>query len=739
MEALALFLDPTGAPVSEMRVDHLAFQRAVNIAGFGFLLQAVLGAILLIVGLSLDDTSSVVASLWCLIGLVVWLGLLIVFNQHRLERLEALEQEDLSSDTSAIFEHAGEDGLPAARRLRSVYRWIMPGVSVLYAGGLAVAGWLVMRWMASLESEASAAEFMMSSHLGWMVAIYLTFAVASFIMSRFLAGMAQQDAWRHLRGGAGVMIGNALVLLAGAIGETFRFFDLDGVIEGVVWGVAAFMVAVAIEVVLGLILNVYRPRSAGDFPRAAHDSSTLSLLTRPDSFVRSINEAVNYQFGFDISSSWGYQLLLRSGAWLVALAIVALLAMSTVVVVGGRDEGLRLQWGRIVGEPGSEVRPSGLMMKLPWPIEQSDTWDVTTVRQLAVTPPEAGPVIYNDWANPARLLDRAMPVGFIVRPSESSDGRTDDSGESASNASGQESAYSLVTATISVQWRPKGVHDGSEPSALLSYLDFGGERVQRRSMYTDRDRMIRALLLSETTRYLGGLTLDDALANDRAALGEMLRGLVQDRLDTLDAGIEVVSVDLPSVAPPKDSVRSFEDLPVAIQQSDSTVARAERDKTKQLTTLVGRQDLIDPVIQAIDAVDAARNAMLESDDADRDALKRDWQQAVEHAELLLRQGGGAAYQVVSSADLLRWVELMDHRSQVSRVRGQEAAWKVSPDIFQQRAIMEIYARNLPYMRKFVLGIKPEQLDLSYEVRELAAPNMIFSDMLSDEQAKQMEP
>ena len=53
--------------------------------------------------------------------------------------------------------------------------------------------------------------------------------------------------------------------------------------------------------------------------------------------------------------------------------------------------------------------------------------------------------------------------------------------------------------------------------------------------------------------------------------------------------------------------------------------------------------------------------------------------------------------------------------------------------------MNIYSANLPSMRKFVLGITPEQLDLSYEVRELAAPNMVFSDMLSDEQSKQVEP
>ena len=55
------------------------------------------------------------------------------------------------------------------------------------------------------------------------------------------------------------------------------------------------------------------PRISGDQSRAAYDSRGLSLLATPDNFVRSINDAVNYQFGFDITSPRGYQLL-RSGA-----------------------------------------------------------------------------------------------------------------------------------------------------------------------------------------------------------------------------------------------------------------------------------------------------------------------------------------------------------------------------------------------------------------------------------------
>ena len=77
------------------------------------------------------------------------------------------------------------------------------------------------------------------------------------------------------------------------------------------------MIVVAAEIVLNFVLNLYRPRIPGETPRPAFDSKLLSLFSAPDNLVRSINEAVNYQFGFDITSSWGYQLLMRSVAWLV--------------------------------------------------------------------------------------------------------------------------------------------------------------------------------------------------------------------------------------------------------------------------------------------------------------------------------------------------------------------------------------------------------------------------------------
>ena len=71
------------------------------------------------------------------------------------------------------------------------------------------------------------------------------------------------------------MVGNALVLLAVAVGIAFRFFDNPAVLEGVTWGLAIYMLLVAAEIVLNFVLNLYRPRRPG-----AQDASLVQAVLR---------------------------------------------------------------------------------------------------------------------------------------------------------------------------------------------------------------------------------------------------------------------------------------------------------------------------------------------------------------------------------------------------------------------------------------------------------------------------
>ncbi len=715
-----------------MRVDHLAFQRATNVSALGFVLQAAFGTVLLVLGLSMDDTATVVASAWALVGLVVWVGLLIVFHQHRQERLEALETDELlqTSGETAMFE--GGSGV-AARRLRLIYRWVLPGFSLLMAVALVVSGWLVVGFMNEARAGVSDVEFMLTVHRGWLIAVSLSFAVVSFIFSRFLAGMAEFPAWKNLRAGAGVMVGNALVMLAVAVGVAFRFFELPGVIEGVAWGLAIFMFLVAAEVVLAIVLNVYRPRTAGEYPRAGFDSRGLSLLSRPDSFVRSLNEAVNYQFGFDITSSWGYQLILRSGVWLAGLSLLSLLAMSMFVVVDGREEGLRLRGGDIVETAAGEVQPPGAFWKWPWPLEYASLFNVTEVRTLPVTPAEAEMSRYDNWTKVSKLEGAAKDAEFIVRPSQLGEKETQAlmADLAAADIEGaSDDRWAIIRARLILGWRVRSASEAG--GGLLQYLDFGSTERARRQKLTDRERMLRAIAYGEATRTFATMNLDEVLTTRRGDLSAMLAAAVQKKLDALDAGIEVVSVDVPMVSPPEKAVRAFEDLPVALQQADRTVARAERSRTTTLTSTVGDSRFVDEVVQAVDAVDELRHQLEKASDDERAQMQQQLDEAVATAEALIRKGGGAAYQLIAAAERARWVDLLGKQGQATRVRGQQAAWAAAPELFKQRSIMQLYGRYLPPMRKYVMGVDPERLDLNIELRELATPNTVFSESLLKE-------
>src|ERR1043165_4233533 len=102
-----------------MRIDHHAYQRATRVAGFGLLLQIFVGLLLFIFGILSDDTVCVLASYYVFPGVLLWLGLVIIFHQHKLERLEALEEDELATTrggAGTFFDRASDETRVAARR-----------------------------------------------------------------------------------------------------------------------------------------------------------------------------------------------------------------------------------------------------------------------------------------------------------------------------------------------------------------------------------------------------------------------------------------------------------------------------------------------------------------------------------------------------------------------------------------------------------------------------------------------
>ncbi|HED53510.1 MAG TPA: hypothetical protein ENJ00_04845, partial [Phycisphaerales bacterium] len=310
------------------------------------------------------------ASIFVLLGSGVWLTLAIIFDQHRRERIEAIEQENFAEQDlvgSNVFEDAGADLLVAARRLDSLYKYMLPAVSLAMGAALIGAGLLRFGGgdetvIEGMNRGVSGADVGTGSH-GWAIAIGIGVAVIGFVFARFTSGMARAKVWENLRGGAVFSVGSALFGLAIAVAQ---FADLAGFDAPLRWlnpTLSVVMIVLGAEIFLNFALDIYRPRPAGEYPRPAFDSRLLGFVAAPDRIAESINDAINYQFGYEVTGSWFYKLLSRSFLWLVLFGGVSMWLLTSFAVIEPHQRGLLL----VNGSPRGEELGPGLHVKPPWP------------------------------------------------------------------------------------------------------------------------------------------------------------------------------------------------------------------------------------------------------------------------------------------------------------------------------------------------------------------------------------
>ncbi|MCP3905137.1 MAG: hypothetical protein GY715_16045 [Planctomycetes bacterium] len=684
-----------------MRIDHHAYQRATRVAGMGFMCQLAFGLVLLLFHFAVSrDTAMVFGAIFVLVGLLAWLGLILLFNQHKLEQLEALEYEEIDARRTAesVFEAVDDEVRVAARRLRLMYRWLMPITSLLLAASLGGLAWWMLRRLAAVPDHA---DYFLTEYTGWVVAICLGFSALSFIISRFVAGMAKQPAWQNLRGGAAYMVGNSLVTLAIAVGQGFRFFDKDEVIERIAYAIPVFMVVIAVEVVLNFILNLYRPRVPGEMPRPAFDSKLLSLFSAPDNLVRSVNEAVNYQFGFDIAGSWGYQLLLRSFAWLLGVGAFVLLGLNMLVIVEPHEQAVKLSRGRIVDD---QVYTSGVTWKLPWPFQTAEVFDVTRVRTLHLTSAQVTEADVQLWTMKLGHNFDAPLVPFIVGRSQLTRGTSEDvrlTAESERVAGN----LALMDIEIILDYRIR------EDGGLRDYLAFTSDVYLRRDKMTMREKALRAIALRETSQLLSGLSIDELLGRERAELPARVAARVQDAFDASATGIEVVAVNMPLMRPAGDEqAGAFEELSISREARQQFAENARQHVVAGSAQLVGNPDRIDEILAAVGTWERLRAEHgLEAPQTVEQRIR---------VETMLTSAGGEAAQIIAEAERDRWVSLIGARAETNRLRGQTSAYQAAPRLYRERERMNVLASMLGWTNKYILCVSPDRVDFDLDLREL---------------------
>ena len=662
-----------------MTADHLSYRRATSVSVIGLLIQTLLAAMILIYARLEGDSAAMTGALLMMLGIPVWGSLALVFHQHRLERLEALENEAYAGSAAARASVFGEatfaDNQAQAQKLAWMHRWFLPSVSLVV--GATMVGLGILRFTQSRGLLNPEATFVPPSEHGWAISLGVGVAVVGFIFARFVAGMAQQKVWRLLHAGSASAVAAALVGVSLALAHFLVVAAREPVLlRYLAPAIALVMVGLGAEIFLNFVLNLYRPRKVGEYQRPAFDSRILSFIAAPDRLAESISEAINYQFGFNVSATWFYQLMARSVLSLLLLGTLVIWGMSIFKIVAPHERALLVRNGALVREIGP-----GMTIDLPWPfasVVRFPSQAVNTLQMGTPKPNQEGPIL---WTNEHNTAEKFTLVQAL---------------ESADPTSGD---LNLLAIEMPVVYT---VRDLEKYKRLAQ--DGPSDRIEE-----TRQNLLSAVARRVAMKHLATMTVAQVLGPERARTHEKLRTLVQSEFDqTLDAGVDVIFAGIVGAHPEQSVAPAFEEVVRADQRRLTAIEKARADAIRALASVVGDVDRARSIIASLDDLDRLKNAK-----APREEIVKKELEVNESIAL----AGGEAAQLVSEARADRWRKHIAARSLAASREGLTAAYNAAPLAFRVDRYLAALREGLADRRVQIVPTGPLRLRINLEEAE----------------------
>lgn len=303
-----------------------------------------------------------------------------------------------------------------------------------------------------------------------------------------------------------------------------------------------------------------------------------SALGRPASWPAMIQE----RFGMNFARSWALRYVGRAVVPVAAVLVGFCVFLTGVTRIDSNERGIYER----LGLPVEVLRP-GLHLILPWPLGR--------IRRTEFGVVHAVPVSYGDTGAPSdpllnALSSEAVKSTAVDGPAPASANRLWDSDQPSdvsyiisSDSRGRQS-FETVSVSMRVLWRV-GLDDASARRAVYAVME--------------HDIVVRTLASQLLARYLASRTLPQLLGEDRASITGSIQTGLQQMLDKLGAGVEVVSVIVEAMHPPGGAATAYRAVQAA-EITANTEISAERGRA-EITTSLARRD-------ATNAIDAARAA-----------------------------------------------------------------------------------------------------------------------------------
>jgi regulator of protease activity HflC (stomatin/prohibitin superfamily) len=487
------------------------------------------------------QAASVFLGLGALVAFASWFQMRLEEN----ERLEKLEVDELAraKGESALFEAKESEVFPARRSRELFEKFFVPGFAVLLfileAGG----AWLLWRW------SGKATVGMVPERAMPSLAFFAIFALLLFLLGRFSVTIARLENHRLLRPGASFLLAGAFVCFFTAMGLAGAKIGFPRTDFWVARALCVVLGLMAVEILLTLLLEIYRPRLKGRVARPLYDGRVVGLLAQPESLFTTAAQALDYQFGFKVSETWFFQLLEKNLPVLLLAQFAVLLLSTCVVFIDPGEQAVLERFGRLV--PGA-LNP-GAHLKWPWPIDKTYRYRTDQIQTFDVgfTPDAESQKLKTILWSVAHTKENNFLVGN--RPPATVKSRN-----AETNDSFIASSVGLIDVSIPVQFQITNVFDWAYNNA-------------------DPTNLLQDLAARETVRYLAGADLNSVLSRARLDMAEKLRQRIQDDANEHHLGAKIIFVGVQDIHPPVAIAGDYEKVVAAGQQMIATTNNAVAD------------------------------------------------------------------------------------------------------------------------------------------------------------------
>ncbi len=647
-----------------------------------------LGGAAMATGLALATGSTTALAVACFLGLGVLVSLASLLHMHLAERegLEDLEVNAIQAGRGgeALFKEG--EVLPAKRSREQYERWGVPAVAILMLvlQGLAVYH-LAVRELAVVYSDLAAGKPVhpvSELYLGLAGAALL--AVILFVRGQFASNLARIQRDRLLQPASDSILFSAylLIVLSAVMAVSFREQRID------VWAgtvLAGLMTLLAAENLLGMIFEVYRPRVTGRKGRLLYQSRLVGLIAKPENLFTTAGKVLDYQFGFKVSETWGYQFLRERLRVLVGVQIILFWLSTSVVIIEPSERGRELD----MLSRGSQAQwlDPGIHFKLPWPFAEVERHHPDQIHSFYVglEPEVRKELPTGQETRNARLwLKRAgkdyesiQKSGELYFPTGSGD---------------KSSAANLVVPSIPVHYRIYGEASGGRKDLERGWLKF-----------SNPEGILRNLAYREVSRYFLGDTMDNLLrAGRKNAIADIKKNL-QASADQQGLGVEILYVGLADLRPPAESAV------IAKGTKEETGEEMEEPGAKQLSQMP-----VAMVFESYLTADIARWKMLYLANAVR----------IQHKAAETNQVQTILDTARSRAD----VKVKVAEAAMKSSQQQNEPFRRAPEIYPLWLRMRMFERALENARKFVVIVKNAEVTSDFDLKETVRRGLLDVDI-----------